>query len=159
MSRLPGIPGREYVRALLHGQPASGHIGLSVAFSSELDPADYRDYYWLESYLTRTVQPRFARQGWLSAFDFFCIVVWKANRAKSRVAKRLLARGPDLDTVVKALTAGLATQPNAKERLLYLWQWRGDGWGFQLPMATAILAVLYPDEFTIIGCSNLRFAG
>lgn len=107
---------------------------------------DYRQYYDLESYLLDTVRPRFAQQGYLSAFDFFCIVIWKANRAKSKLAKRLLARGYNkLDDAVYALTSGLAQQPTAKDRLYYLWK----TWGFYLPMASAILTILYPDEFTI----------
>jgi hypothetical protein len=107
---------------------------------------DFRQYYNLESYLFDTVGPRFARQGYLSAFDFFCIVIWKANRAKSKLAKRLLARGYNkLDDAVYALTSGLAHQPTAKDKLYYLWH----TWGFYLPMASAILTILYPDEFTI----------
>ena len=43
------------------------------------------------------------------------------------------------------LTQGLACLPDPKERLRYLW---GD-WGLRLPMASAILTVLYPDDFTI----------
>jgi hypothetical protein len=73
-------------------------------------------------------------------------VIWKANRAKSRVAARLLAKGfNDLETAVTALTSGLAEQPSHKDRLHYLW----DDWGFRLPMASAILTVLYPADFTI----------
>ena len=47
----------------------------------------------LEIYLFGTVTHRFHRQGSLAAFDFFCIVIWKANRAKSRIAEHLLERG------------------------------------------------------------------
>lgn len=109
---------------------------------------DYRRYYDLETYLFETVGPTFTRQGFLSAFDFFCIVIWKANRAKSKVAKRLLARGNgDLEAAVRALTTGLAEQRTARDRLRYLWQ--RDAWDLALPMATAILTVLYPGEFTV----------
>ncbi len=108
-----------------------------------MDPLQLYD---LESYLFSTVQPRFHAQGWLSAFDFFCIVIWKANRAKSRVAARLLGRGyTDLDGAVRALTSALAQQPDARARLRLLML----DWGFLLPMASAILTVLYPDEFTV----------
>jgi len=107
---------------------------------------DFRQYYDLESYLFDTVAPRFARQGHLSAADFFCIVIWKANRAKEKIARRLLAQGyHDLDAAVHALTSGLAQRTNAKDRLRYLWE----DWGLRLPMASAILAVLYPDDFTV----------
>jgi hypothetical protein len=109
---------------------------------------DYLDYYDLESYLLNTVRDRFQEQGRLNAFDFFSIVIWKANRAKTHVAKRLLGHGQgfkDLESAVTDLTEGLARQPTSKERFRYLW---GD-WGFQLPMASAILTILYPDDFTI----------
>jgi len=105
---------------------------------------DFRDFYHLESYLFNTVRFRFKEQGYLDAFDFFCIVIWKANRAKSKVAKRLLNVHNDLDTAVKALTSDLARQSDAKNRLDLLLKE-----GFNLPVASAILTVLYPDEFTV----------
>jgi hypothetical protein len=109
---------------------------------------DFLQYYDLESYLFDVVNPRFVQQGYLSAFDFFCIVVWKANRAKSKVAKRLLSRGhKDLDMAIRELTTSIAQQIDSKNRLRYLWV--NQEWGFRLPMASAILTVLYPDEFTV----------
>jgi hypothetical protein len=109
---------------------------------------DFRQYYYLESYLFDVVHPRFVQQGYLSAFDFFCIVIWKANRSKSKIAKRLLSRGhKDLDMAVRELTTGIAQQIDSKSRLRYLWL--NQEWGFRLPMASAILTVLYPDEFTV----------
>ena len=51
---------------------------------------DFRKYYHLESYLFDEVRPRFLEQGYLTAFDFFCIVIWKANRSKSNIARMLL---------------------------------------------------------------------
>jgi hypothetical protein len=108
---------------------------------------DFRTYYDLETYLFETVCRRFAAERTLSAFDFFCIVIWKANRAKSRIAKRLLAHGkyPDLNSAVHALLTAVATASSPKDRLRVLIQ----DWGFLLPMASAILTVLYPDEFTV----------
>lgn len=105
---------------------------------------DFRKYYHLESYLFDTVSLRFAKQGYLTAFDFFCIVIWKANRAKSKIARKLQKVDKDLDRAVGVLTYGLAQQSNGKDRLRVLWEA-----GFDLPMASAILTVLYPDEFTM----------
>lgn len=106
---------------------------------------DFREYYHLESYLFDKVRVQFAKQGYLTAFDFFYIVIWKANRAKSKMAKKLL-EGTDvsLDEEVGLLTYGIAELKTAKDRLRLLWNL-----GFRLPMASAILTVLYPDEFTI----------
>ena len=110
------------------------------------DEADILRLYDLESYLFDVVGPRFRTNGCLDAFDFFSIVIWKANRAKSRIAKRLLGSGAEgLETAVRELTTHLAGRPQAKDRLRYLWVDRG----FRLPMASAILTMLYPEEFTI----------
>jgi hypothetical protein len=111
-----------------------------------LDGEDYRRFYHLESYLFSMVHDRFAREQSLSAFDFFCIVIWKANRAKSKVARRMLRNGENLEQVVRLLTRSIAEQDSDKERLGYL---MSPKWGFRLPMATAILTVLYPDRFTV----------
>ena len=109
---------------------------------------DYLQLYALENYLFETVRVRFHEQGYLSAFDFFCIIIWKANRAKSKVAKKLLKKGYDtLNTAVYDLTKGLHSCASPKDRLQYLWDW--GNWEFYLPIASAILTVLYPDEFTI----------
>src|SRR5205814_3432596 len=113
-------------------------------------------YYDLESYLFETVSRRFASEHTLSSFDFFCIVIWKANRAKSRIARRLLAHGHhDLETAVHALLGETAAAPSSKDKLrISMWDR-----GFLLPMASAILTVLYPDDFTVYDvrvCDLLR---
>jgi hypothetical protein len=108
--------------------------------------ADFRKFYDLERYVFEEVGPRFRTNGRLDAFDFFCIVIWKANRAKSRIARRLLDAGAgSLEEVARKLTEGLADLEEPKERLPYLMA----EWGFRLPMASAILTVLYPDDFTV----------
>jgi hypothetical protein len=111
-----------------------------------MDPT-YLEIYNLESYLLDTVRLRFQQYGVLSAFDFFCIVIWKANRAKTKIANRLLiqSKTQNLDEAVRQLTSGLFSQKKAKDRLFYLL----DRWGFLLPMASAILTILYPEEFTV----------
>jgi hypothetical protein len=109
-------------------------------------PVEYEKYYDLETYLFAEVGPRFAAQGALNPFDFFCIIIWKANRSKSIIARRLLRGGhTSLDVAVHDLTSGIAAQPDPKHRLLYLLE----TWGFRLPIASAILTVLYPTEFTV----------
>jgi hypothetical protein len=124
-----------------------------------MSDSDYRHYYDLEGYLFDCVGPRFRDQGSLDAFDLFCIVIWKANRSKSRIAARLLKPEPEARTLedsARELTAGIADRPEARERLCYL---LGPQWGLRLPMASAILSVLYPDEFTVYDqrvCDELR---
>lgn len=107
----------------------------------------YIQYYDLDSYLFNTVHQRFARQGYLRAFDFFCIVIWKANRAKSKIARKLLMKSvKTLDEAVIDLTKRIAAQESPKDKLRLL---MNPELKFRLPMASAILTVLYPDEFTI----------
>ena len=107
---------------------------------------DYRKLYDLENYLFDEVARRFSELGYLNAFDFFCIVIWKANRSKSKVAKRLLSQGyPNLESAVVALTKSLANAADDKARMKALIV----DWGFRLPMASAILTVLYPISFTV----------
>ena len=107
---------------------------------------DYRTIYHLECYLEWTVKPRFHQNKELGAFDFFCIVIWKANRAKSKVAKRILSREPSaLDKSVRTLTRAVAAAPTSRSKLECLMK----EWKFSLPMASAILSVLYPEDFTV----------
>ena len=109
---------------------------------------DYVQYYDLESYLFKIVAARYARNNTLTAFDFFSIVVWKANRAKSIVAKRLLAHNggrENLEVAVTSLMAAVSSAKEPREKLSVLIK----DWGFRLPMASAILTVLHPEEFTV----------
>jgi len=51
---------------------------------------DYKKFYNLEEYLFQDVGPRFRKTDTLSVEDFFCIVIWKANRAKTKLRKNYL---------------------------------------------------------------------
>ena len=107
---------------------------------------DYGEIYNLEKYIFETASARFHATKSLDAFDFFCIVIWKANRAKSNIARRLLKKGySNLEDAVRALTYEIAAQTTHKDRLRCLVQ----EWGFLMPMASTILTVLYPDVFTV----------
>lgn len=106
-------------------------------------------FYDLERYLFVDVHDRFHSEGSIGAFEFFSIVIWKANRAKSNIAKRLLKMDPsgrrELEPIVRDLTGALFDAPSGRDRLRILMQ----QWGFMLPMASAILTVLWPEEFTV----------
>jgi hypothetical protein len=106
---------------------------------------DYLKYYFLENYLFGEVRNNFQKRGYLLPEEFFCIIIWKANRAKTKIKNRLLKRSHNLREAVKKLTNEIfrASDKNKKLEILL------DKWGFQLPMATAILTVLYPEKFTI----------
>jgi len=108
---------------------------------------DYGQYYYLERYLFGEVNARFRTKRRLTAFDFFCIVIWKANRSKSTIAERLLSSGKSssYQTAVNALVRDVVKAKNKEARLRVLLE----GWQFRLPMASAILTVLYPHQFTV----------
>jgi hypothetical protein len=106
---------------------------------------DYRKYYHLERYLFDEVSATFQATGNIEPADFYLIVIWKANRAKSKIKKKLIAKAGSFSAGVEAICQTLCAAPNAKARLNVLLS----EWGFRLPMATAILTVLYPNEFTV----------
>ena len=101
-------------------------------------------FYDLESYLLEGVRPTFHERGSLSAEEFFAIIMWKANRAKPKVARRLMARGLSLHEAVRKLTQELHEAPDNQSRFTVL-----HGWGLRLPMASAVLAILWPEDFSV----------
>lgn len=105
----------------------------------------YNRYYNLEDYLFNDVGPQFKKEGGrLSVEDFFCIVIWKANRAKTNIKKKL-SKNMTLDDSVRDIAGGIFNAKTAEDRLNFLVK----KWGFGLPMATAILTVFYPEVFTV----------
>lgn len=107
---------------------------------------DFSRYYGLEGYLFNEVSKHYQETNTVTTFDFFCIVIWKANRAKSKIAKRLLANGHEnLDAAVRSLVNAISSESDMKGRLRVI----TEVWGFRLPMASAILTVLFPSDFTI----------
>ncbi len=117
------------------------------AVRCQVNSVNYVDFYYLEKYLFEQVGPRFCERGTLRAFDFFCIVIWKANRAKSKVATRLLSitKLDDLESSVEQLRRELSSGKTRKARMRVLIE----NWKLRLPMASAILTVLYPRDFTV----------
>ena len=121
--------------------------------------------YNTENYILTDVKDFFLQNGYLNTFDFFCIIIWKANRAKSKIANRLLNFNSNLDESVKELTTKIYQAETEKQKLNVLIV----DFGFRLPMASAILSLLYPEKFTIFdirvcdtfpeykGIENLKF--
>jgi hypothetical protein len=127
---------------------------------------DYRKFYDLENYLFSEVGSRFREQGVLSALDLYLILAWKANRAKNQTRDRLAARAGTFDTACQEIARALFAADSSKSRLRILME----EWNFFLPTTTAILAVLFPNEFTVYdvrvckvlgnysGLANLKFS-
>lgn len=105
----------------------------------------YIKYYDLENYILKEVRDNLNINGHLTAFDFFCIVIWKADRAKTKIAQRLLKYNPDINQSVKDLTAKIFSATDDRQKLKVLI----DDYQFRLPMSSAILSLRYPDNFTV----------
>jgi hypothetical protein len=105
----------------------------------------FGEFYDLNNYLFKTVNRRFRDKGSIGDYDFFCIIIWKANRVKSIIARMLIAKFGTLENAARSITAHLSNE-NMRDydRFCYLLDI-----GFRLPMLSAILTVLYPDKFIV----------
>jgi hypothetical protein len=108
---------------------------------------DWLQYYDRENYLFEVVSGRLRSHGSIGAFDLFTIVAWKAERAKGKIARRMICHygEPDLEGAARQMTREIGETRGWAERLQVL----TERWGFRLPMASAVLSVLYPEEFTV----------
>jgi hypothetical protein len=119
---------------------------------------DFLRYYDLETYLFVDVANKFKEHGKLDAFDLFSIIIWKAERAKSKLAKRLVTKCGNLELAAEQFTTALFRPNSPLQRLIIA----RDAWGFYLPMASAILSVLWPEDFTVFdyrACEQLVSLG
>lgn len=98
--------------------------------------------YNLEDYLFETVSGRFRTDGTLSPYDFFAVVIWKSDRPKTRIKHGLVAAGRTVEALMREVHAAPTGQAKV-EALLQV-----DGVG--LAMASAVLAVCYPEHFTVL---------
>ena len=105
---------------------------------------DYCKYYDLESYLFDDVVKNFHDRHYLTGHEFFCIVMWKANRAKHRIAKKL-EKGGSIEASIKKLTSSIYKSSARKDKLAVLI----NDYHFYLPTASTILSVLYQDDFSV----------
>lgn len=104
----------------------------------------FSKYYNLEEYLFKEVRNNFQQRGYLTPEEFFCIIIWKANRAKSKVKNKILKKGI-LTKNIKKLSKEIFIASNNKKKLRILLE----NWGIGLPIASAILTILYPNVFTV----------
>ena len=100
----------------------------------------------LEPYLMEAVGPHFRRTGQLSPEDFWLILIWKANRAKNNERRRFEAIGKRTFAEAVCEVAGALHQSSSsQDRLKFLMA----SWQMKLPTASAVLTILYPDDFTV----------
>ncbi|ETB64116.1 TPA: hypothetical protein DIC38_00640 [Candidatus Nomurabacteria bacterium] len=104
----------------------------------------YIKYYNLEQYIFQDVGPNFRKTGKITIEDFFCIVIWKANRAKTNIRKKL-SKNTTLSKSIISISDDIYNAHSKEEKLEIMIK----KWKFGFPMATAILTVLYPEDFTV----------
>jgi len=106
---------------------------------------DCSDYYAPESKFFEELASDFSVSGKLNPEAFYLILDWKASRARTKQLKRLTDIGGSYRKAVEEIGIGLGKSQAAMDRLCLLMK----AWKFNLATASAILSVLYPDEFTV----------
>ena len=151
----PNLDNIEEILKRIEKLPDLTKINLSRIMEEKPEIADYgyQSFYDLNEYLFKELNKKFKEHGSLDACDFFCIVIWKANRAKSTMARMLLRKFNSLEIASRSITSYLSNENLSDyDRFKYLL-----GMGFRLPMLSAILTVLYPERFLVYDyriCSN-----
>ena len=107
-----------------------------------LDPLSY---YNPEAFAFPAIAQSFADAGSIDPSSFYLILDWKSSRSRTRHLLRLTAISGTFNAAVANIATDLTNSESPEQRLEVLL----NKWRFQLPTATAILAILYPKVFTI----------
>ncbi len=100
------------------------------------------ELYDLDRYLFNTVSRRLGENKTLDPYDFFAIVIWKSNRTKTRIKAGLAEARKSVGDLMREVSS--AATAEAKTELLLSVP------GIGLAMASAVLTVCYPSEFTVL---------
>lgn len=103
----------------------------------------YLDYYFLEDYIFNEIHKNFQEHGHLLPEEFFAIVIWKRNASKTKIIKGLKKDGRSILEITSKISA--AKTREGKLNILLLPKIEG----IAISFASAILSVLYPDDFTV----------
>lgn len=98
----------------------------------------YLRLYDIEYTLFNIIGPAVKKRGYLTFHDFYKICMWKTRRAKNRYLKN--------QNCVEQITklAFLEKDENKKMKILCQFD------GVSVPVASAILTIVYPEEYGII---------
>jgi hypothetical protein len=102
------------------------------------------ELYDLERYLFDHVSKRFQQERTLSDYDFFAIVIWKSNRAKTKIKRGLAAAAKSASELMREVNQ--AERPEDKVDVLLASE------GLGMAMASAILPVCCSEQFTVLDC-------
>lgn len=116
----------------------------------------YLKYYWLENYLFDDVNKNFHNRGHLIPEEFFAIVIWKSNRAKTNVRGGIIKS----KRTIRAITSEIFQAKTPEQKFNVFLSPKVPNIG--IPIASAILTVCYPNDFTIAdyrACASLKNFG
>jgi len=103
----------------------------------------YLKYYFLEKYLFNDVRKNFQKYGRLTPEEFFTIVIWKRNASKTKILNGIKKNR----RTVSEITLKISKSKTREQRLGALLSPKIPGIG--IAIASAILTVCYPDDFTV----------
>ena len=111
-----------------------------------IEDTDYEKFYDLERYLFKDVTDLFQLNGYINGVQFYCILIWKAERVKILNARKITKKDESktFDENVRTLTSEIFGAHSDLERVKILFDWE-----FRIATASAILTVLYPKRFTV----------
>lgn len=116
----------------------------------------YLNYYFLENYLFNEVSKNFQKRGYLTPEEFFAIVIWKRNASKTKILNGI----KEGKRTIKEITLKISQAKELEQKLDVLLSPKISGIG--IAIASAILTVCYPDNFTIAdyrACAALKDFG
>lgn len=99
----------------------------------------YIDLYDTEKYLFRVIGPSVKERGYLSFDDFYEICMWKSTRQKQRYIE-------NKNSIKKISERALAEKDEVRKIKIFRDELKGVG----IPMASAILTVVFPEKYAII---------
>ena len=102
---------------------------------------DYLRYYNLENYLLTEVSASFQKNKTLTPEEFLAIIIWKSERSKTDVLTGLCALGESVQDLMTCVSEACDLD---KVKILSGVE------GMGIPIASAVLTVCYPREFTVV---------
>jgi hypothetical protein len=93
---------------------------VAAKIASGAATVDYRKYYSREEYIFGEVGPKFQKTGHIDPADFYLILIWKAERSKTRHRKRMAKTAGSFAAAVKEIASSLhaTRQPEVKLKLI-----------------------------------------
>ncbi len=109
---------------------------------------EYLKYYWLETEYLEEVRLNFLQRGYLTAKELCTIVAWKNPKFGIRKLSRELLTDVGAEKLTRSIS-GASTREERLHVLLYTEDTKTKRKGIKLATASAILTILYPEEYTV----------